>query len=618
MTNDDKSLLDDLWDQASPEKQQKEYDDNSIQTLDPLAHIRQRPGMYVGNLGDGSESNDALYTMFKEVVDNSIDEYVMGFGRRIDITVKPREIIVRDYGRGIPLGKLVECVSNINTGGKFKQDGYQFAVGMNGVGTKAVNALSSEFEVTSWRDGKCHTALFHEGVLDHDAYIDPGSEHTGTLVRFVPDSKLFPNYSIRLSEIENRIWMYAYVNTGLSFYLNGQKINSKNGLLDLVLSKVDEGAPLYKPVHCKDASIELAFCHVADIGEQYYSFANGQYTRDGGTHLSAFKGGITRAINEHFNKNFEPKDIRDGIVGAVAIKSQKVDFESQTKNKLTFTSDMRSTENAIKLAVIDYLLKHPDDAKLLLEKIQRNEQARLDIQQVQKKCSKTIKHLSLRNEKLHDCRHHLGDRSKYANESMIFLTEGNSAASSIVHSRDPEYQAVFALRGKPLNSYGMRLEATYANDELFYVVRTLGIEEDVDGLKYAKIVIATDADVDGLHIRNLLLTFFLQYFMPLVLSGHLYIFETPLFRVRNTKTTFYCYSEQERDEKAKELGGNVEITRFKGLGEISPDEFKQFVGPDIHLGQVVVENPKDIHGILRRCMGGNDKDRWKHIQDNLI
>ena len=616
MTEEDNAIPDDLGNQSTP-KTSKEYDENSIQTLDPLVHIRQRPGMYVGNPGDGSDSNDALYTLFKEVVDNSIDEYIMGFGRRIDITVKPQEITVRDYGRGIPLGKLVDCVSNINTGGKFKEDGYQFAVGMNGVGTKAVNALSSEFEVTSWRDGKCHTAFFREGVLEHDNYIDPGSEQTGTLVRFVPDPKLFPNYTIRLSEIENRIWMYAYVNTGLSFYLNEQIINSKNGLLDLIASRMDEGAPLYKPIHCKTPMIEFAFCHIADIGEQYYSFANGQYTRDGGTHLSAFKGGITRAINEHFNKNFDPKDIRDGIVGAVAIKSQKVDFESQTKNKLTFTSDMKSTENAIKLAVIDYLLKHTDEAKLLLDKIQRNEQARRDVQQVQKKCTATAKHISLRNEKLHDCRYHLGDKSKLANESMIFLTEGNSAASSIVTSRDPDYQAVFALRGKPLNSYGMRLEATYANEELFYIVRTLGIEDDVDKLKYAKIVIATDADVDGLHIRNLLLTFFLQYFTQLVLSGHLYIFETPLFRVRNTLTTFYCYSEQERDEKAKKLK-SAEITRFKGLGEISPKEFKQFIGPDIHLGQVVIENTKGIHDILRRFMGGNDKDRWRHIQDNLI
>lgn len=617
MTDDDDTISNDLLNQPTSETR-KEYDENAIQTLDSLEHIRQRPGMYVGNPGDGSDSGDALYTIFKEVVDNSIDEYITGFGRRIDITVNPREIMIRDYGRGIPLGKLVDCVSNINTGGKFKQDGYQFAVGMNGVGTKAVNALSSEFEVTSWRDGKCHTALFHEGILAHDEYVDPGSERTGTLVRFVPDSKIFHNYTIRLSEIENRIWMYAYVNTGLTFYLNGQKINSSNGLLDLVRAKIDEESLIYSPIHCKDALIEFAFCHISDVGEQFYSFANGQYTIDGGPHLSAFKGGITRAINEHFNRNFDPKDIRDGIVGAVSIRSRKLDFDAQTKNKLTFTSDIKSTENAIKLTVIDSLLKHPDDAKRLLDKILRNEEARHSIQQVQKKCSKTIKHISLRNEKLHDCRHHLGDRSKLANESMIFLTEGNSAASSIVHSRDPEYQAVFALRGKPLNSYGMRLEETYANEELFYVVRTLGIEDGVEGLKYAKIVIATDADVDGLHIRNLLLTFFLQYFVQLILSGHLYIFETPLFRVRNTKTTFYCYSEQERDEKAKELGSNVEITRFKGLGEISPGEFKQFIGPDIHLGQVVVDKPKDIHGILRRCMGSNDKERWRHIQDNLI
>ena len=616
--NDIDIVQDDLMKQAESNAARSKYNDDSIQTLDALAHIRQRPGMYIGRMGDGSHPDDGIYVMFKEVVDNAVDEYIMGFGRRIDIASDHGSFIVRDYGRGIPLGKLVDCVSKINTGGKFNKDGYVFSVGMNGVGTKAVNALSSQFEVTSWRDGKCRTAVFREGILDHEEYLDPGTEHSGTRIRFTPDPKLFPNYEIRPSEVENRLWMYAYLNSGLSLYLNGQRYYSKNGLLDLVRSKLDEGASLYQPIHYKDSTLEFAFCHTADTGERYFSFVNGQYTSDGGTHLSAFKGGITRAINEHFNKNFDPKDIRDGILGTIAVKIQEPLFESQTKNKLGNTDVRGWIEGTVKQAVIDSLLKHPDEANLLLEKIQKNEQVRREIQKVQKKGAAISKRISLRNNKLKDCRHHFGDRSKFAEETMIFLTEGDSAGSSLVTSRDPNYQAVFALRGKPFNCFGKKLDAIYSNEELFYIMRTLGIEEDVENLNYAKVVIATDADVDGLHIRNLLLTFFLQYFESLVISGHLYIFETPLFRVRNKETTFYCYSEQERDERAAELGKSAEITRFKGLGEISPKEFKQFIGPDIRLEKVTLENTKGIHEMLRFYMGSNDETRWEHIQNNLV
>lgn len=593
------------------------YNETSIQTLDALAHIRQRPGMYIGRMGDGSHPDDGIYVMFKEVVDNSVDEFIMGCGRRIDISIDDRSFTVRDYGRGIPLGKLVECVSKINTGGKFNKDGYVFSVGMNGVGTKAVNALSSRFAVTSWRDGRRRRAVFERGVLREDEEIDAPGERSGTMIEFTPDETLFPNYSIRLEEVEKRLWMYAYLNSGLSLYLNSQRYYSRHGLMDLVSSRLDEGASLYPVVHYKDSTLEFAFCHTRDAGERYYSFVNGQYTSDGGTHLSAFKGGLTRAVNEHFGRDFEPRDIRDGILGTIAVKIEEPLFESQTKNKLGNTDVRGWIESTVKQAVIDFMLKHPEDAETLLEKIRRNEQVRKEIQKVQKQSSPMAKRLSLRNSKLKDCRHHFGDRSKYADQTMIFLTEGDSAASSIIKTRNPEYQAVFALRGKPLNCFDRKLDAIYTNEELYYIMRTLDIEEDTENLRYSKIVLATDADVDGLHIRNLLITFFLQYFESLVISGHLYVLETPLFRVRNKQKTHYCYSEAERDARAAELRG-AEITRFKGLGEISENEFGQFIGEDIRLEKVTLENTKGVHELLKFLMGDNTPERWEYIQKNLI
>ncbi len=598
------------------------YSEDTIQTLDSLTHIRQRSGMYIGRMGDGSHSDDGIYIMFKEVVDNAVDEFIMGYGRRIDIAVDETSFTIRDYGRGIPLGKLVDCVSKINTGGKFNTEGYMFSVGMNGVGTKAVNALSSLFEITSWRDGRCRKAVFHAGHLEYDEENALETEvHSGTEVRFVPDETLFPHYRILIEEVENRVRMYTYLNVGLSIYLNGKRFVSRDGLLDLLSTKLEEGTSLYPTIHYKDKQIEFAFCHIPDTGERYFSFVNGQYTSDGGTHLSAFKGGLTRAINEHFGKSFDPKDVRDGILGTVAIKIQEPHFESQTKNKLDNTDIKGWIENTVKQAVIDYMLKHVDIAELIQEKIQKNEQIRKEIQLVQKKANVKAKAISLRNSKLKDCRHHFGDRSKLAEKTMIFLTEGDSAASSIISSRNADYQAVFALRGKVFNTFGQKINAIYDHEELYYIMKTLGIEDDVEELRYSKIVIATDADVDGLHIRNLLLTFFLQYFEALVLSGHVYILETPLYRVRDKhdkSRTFYCYTDEERDKAMKKLGKEAEITRFKGLGEISPKEFKQFIGDDIRLEPVTMENSKGIHEMLKFYMGDNNKSRWEHIRKHLV
>lgn len=593
------------------------YDEASIQSLSALAHIRQRPGMYIGRLGDGSHPDDGIYVMLKEVIDNSIDEYIMGYGRRIDISISEHSFTVRDYGRGIPLGKLVECVSQINTGGKFNSDVFQFSVGMNGVGTKAVNALSETFTAQSFRDGKYRKAVFRAGTLQKDEKGE-SSERNGTMVTFTPDPSLFPRFSIRMEYVERRLWMYAFLNSGLSLYLNNQRYYSRNGLQDLIGNEIEEGAGLYPIIRYKDATLEFAFTHTPDTGEKYYSFVNGQYTSDGGTHLSAFKGALTRAVNEHFGKDFDAKDLRDGIVGCIAIKLKEPMFESQTKNKLGNTDIKGWIESTVKTAVIDSLLKHPDDASLLLEKVQRNQEVRKEIQKVQKQGNTMAKRMSLRNSKLKDCKHHFGDRSKYADQTMIFLTEGDSAGGSLEQSRNPLYQAVFSLRGKPLNCFSKKLETIYTNEELFYIMRTLDIEEDIENLRYSKVIIATDADVDGLHIRNLLLTFFLQYFENLVMSGHLYILETPLFRVRNKKETFYCYSEEERDAVAARLGKSAEITRFKGLGEISPKEFGQFIGDDIRLEKVTLENTKGIQDMLKFFMGDNTPSRWEHIVENLV
>ena len=598
-------------------EQAESYSEDDIKTLQGLEHIRQRPGMYIGRLGDGSHQDDGIYVLFKEVLDNAIDEYVMGYGRRIDVAIEENTFTIRDYGRGIPPGKLVDCVSNINTGGKFNSDKYQFTVGMNGVGTKAVNALSCRFVAESIRSGKGKRATFKYGKLQSVEDFDT-EERNGTRISFTPDPEKFVNYKIKIEFVERRLWMYAYLNSGLSLYLNNQRYYSKNGLQDLLSNEIEAEAELYSTIHYKDERIEFAFCHAAESGEKYFSFVNGQYTSDGGTHLSAFKGGLLRAVNEHFSSEFDARDLRDGIIGAVAVKVKEPLFESQTKNKLGNTDVKAWIENTVKTAVIDYLLKNPPEAEKLLEKVKRNEDLRKAFNKIKSNTKEMTKSLSLRNSKLKDCKHHFGDRSKFADETMIFLVEGDSAGGSLVQSRNPDYQAVFSLRGKPLNCYGKQLIDVYDNKEFFYITKTLNIDEDLENLRYAKVIIASDADVDGLHIRNLLITFFLSYFESLVMSGHLYILETPLFRVRNKKVTHYCYSEEERDAMAAKLGKGAEITRFKGLGEISADEFKQFIGEDIRLEKVTIENSKGIPEMLKFYMGDNTPERWEHIVENLV
>lgn len=594
------------------------YDEDKIKTLSSLEHIRLRPGMYIGRLGDGSHPDDGIYILIKEVIDNSIDEYIMGAGKRIDVKIEDSRITVRDYGRGIPLGKLVECVSVMNTGGKYNDDVFQFSVGLNGVGTKAVNALSSEFTVRSVRDGKFSEANFQGGVLV-DKKNGRSDEKNGTLVSFIPDPALFPNYTFQTEYIEKRLWMYAYLNSGLSLYLNDQRYYSQNGLKDLIAVETGEDR-IYDIIALKGKMLEFAFCHTSNYGENYFSFVNGQYTNDGGTHLSAFREGVLKAVNEFSGKSFQASDVRDGIVGAIAIKLKDPIFESQTKNKLGNTDIRGWIVNAVKDAVVDYLHRHLDESEILLEKVANNEQVRRQIQAVKKQSKEKSKKMSLKIPKLKDCKHHLGDSSGKGEQTMIFITEGQSAAGSMISCRDVYTQAIFSLKGKPLNCHKQKLDRVYDNEELYYIMQALNIEEEVEELRYNKVVIATDSDVDGLHIRNLLITFFLTYFEQLVLSGHLYILETPLFRVRNKSKTIYCYSEQERDRAVVELSRGVEITRFKGLGEISPDEFGAFIGNDIRLLSVTIDHMRNIPEMLEFFMGDNQKtpERRELIMNKLV
>lgn len=595
---------------------QNGYTEDNIKTLSSLDHIRLRPGMYIGRLGDGSHPDDGIYILLKEIIDNGIDEYIMGAGRRLDIRLKDGSASVRDYGRGIPLGKLVECVSEVNTGGKFNDDVFQFSIGMNGVGTKAVNALSSEFSVCSHRDGKYRKAWFEKGKFIRDEK-GKTEEPNGTLVTFTPDETLFINYAFQPEYIEKRLWMYAYLNSGLSLYLNDKRFYSKQGLRDLIQTEVDDDN-LYDIISFKDKSLEFAFCHTNNYSENYYSFVNGQHTTDGGTHLSAFKEGLLKAINEYSGKNYQANDVRDGIVAAIAIKLKDPIFESQTKNKLGNTDIRGWIVNTVKETVEKYLHMQPAEAELLMAKVAQNEAIRKQVQAVKKQTREHARKTSLKIPKLKDCKFHLGDRDPRGENTMIFLTEGDSAAGSLVSCRDVFTQAVFSLRGKPLNTFGLPKDKMYKNEEFFFITQTLNIDDDVENLRYNKIVIATDADVDGLHIRNLLITFFLTFYEQLVLSEHLFVLETPLFRVRNKQETLYCYSELERDKAIDKLKGRgVEITRFKGLGEISPKEFGQFIGEDIRLSKVTVDHMRDIPQMLRFYMGDNTPDRREYIMNNL-
>lgn len=595
------------------------YTEADVLSLSPLEHIRRRPGMYIGRLGNGSHIDDGIYILLKEVIDNSIDEFVMGYGNKIIITVLDNKVTVRDYGRGIPLGAVVDCVSKINTGAKYTGDAFQYSVGLNGVGTKAVNALSSYFLVTSFRDGKSMTASFERGILKNKKEAKT-EEPNGTYFEFIPDKEIFGDYQFNDDYIRSRLNNYAYLNTGLVLSFNREIIKSQNGLMDLLAKELGDVA-LYDVIHYKSQRLEIAFTHTSSYGENYFSYVNGQHTSDGGTHLAAFKEGFLKGINEYFKKNWAAPEIRDGIVGAIAIKLKDPIFESQTKNKLGNTDVKSWIVPEVKEAVVDALMKNTKTAQAMQAKIVSNEQVHKEEQTVRNGAREKAKKTSINIQKLKDCKYHLSDRSnahrEEAEKSMIFLTEGDSASGTITKTRKPEYQAVFSLRGKLYNVEGQKRSIIYKHDELYNIMAALGIEEDLENLRYAKVVIATDADNDGYHIRNLIMTYFLTYFEELVTQGHLYILETPLFRVRNKQKVIYCYSEKERDEAVSKMKG-AEITRFKGLGEIDPKEFGQFIGEDIKLIPVSISSIKETREVMDFCMGDNTPKRREYIMENLI
>lgn len=597
------------------------YDESNIKSLSSLEHIRLRPGMYIGRLGDGSHVDDGIYILLKEVIDNSIDEFIMGCGSRVIITILDREVTVRDYGRGIPLGKIVECVSVINTGAKYDSEAFQFSVGLNGVGTKAVNALSSSFTVTSYRDGEMASASFEKGIQKGRTKHAKTDEPNGTLISFVPDPDIFPDYSFNEEFILERLWNYAYLNTGLTIEYNRKVIKSQNGLLDL-LSKDVGSEQLYPIIHYKGSQLEFAMTHTSSYGESYFSYVNGQHTSDGGTHLAAFKEGVLKGINEYYKKTWNAPEIRDGIAGAISVKVQNPVFESQTKNKLGNTEIRTWIVNEVKEAVIDALMKNQETANALLTKITTNERIHKEESAVRNGAREMAKKVSINIPKLRDCRYHLNSypKSKEAEamNSMIFLTEGDSASGTITKTRNVETQAVFSLRGKPFNVFGKTRKAIYENEELYNIMVALGLENgDFDNLRYAKVVIATDADTDGYHIRNLLMTYFLTFFDELVTSGRLYILETPLFRVRNKQVITYCYSEKERDATLLQMK-NPEVTRFKGLGEIDPKEFGQFIGDDIKLVPVTIDSATEVRKKMQFYMGNNTPERREYIMENLV
>jgi len=603
------------------------YTEDSIKSLDWKEHIRLRPGMYIGKLGDGSSPDDGIYVLVKEIIDNSIDEHMMGHGRTIEVKVTDHRVTVRDYGRGIPLGKVVDCVSKINTGGKYDSGAFQKSVGLNGVGTKAVNALSNYFKVQSFRDGETKLAEFEQGVVANDAKVEKSEQRNGTKIVFEPDGTVFKNFNFIPEYLENLMWNYAYLNSGLTIVLNGKKFHSENGLKDLLGRKTDEEALRYPIIHLKGEDIEVALTHANQYGEEYYSFVNGQYTTQGGTHLAALREAIVKTIREFYGKSFDAADVRSSIVGAVAVRVQEPVFESQTKTKLGSQSvgpdgpTMRTFVNDfIKNQLDNYLHRHSDTADALLKRIQQSERERKEIAGIKKLANERAKKANLHNKKLRDCRIHFNDKKgqdEVKDETMIFITEGDSASGSITKSRDVQTQAVFSLRGKPFNCFGHTKKVVYENEEFNLLQHALNIEDGLEGLRYRKIVIATDADVDGMHIRLLLLTYFLQFFPELVRNNHVFILDTPLFRVRNKKETIYCYSEEEKQKAIAKLGNKPEITRFKGLGEISPNEFAGFIGEDIRLEPVILQKDTKIADLLAFYMGKNTPDRQKFIIDKL-
>ena len=601
------------------------YSEEHIRSLDWKEHIRLRPGMYIGKLGDGSSYDDGIYILLKEVLDNCIDEYVMGHGKKVDITIEGPRVEVRDYGRGVPLGKVIDVVSKINTGAKYDSKAFKKSVGLNGVGTKAVNALSSYFKIESVRDGELMRAEFDRGVLRRNNKLVKSDEANGTRVVFEPDEQMFKHYQYREQHIERLLWNYCYLNTGLAIHYNGQKFQSKNGLLDLLQEKMD-GEPLYPIIHLVGDDIEVAMTHANHYGEEYYSFVNGQHTTQGGTHQSAFREAVAKVIKDYFKKDWEAGDVRTGIVAAVAVKVIEPVFESQTKTKLGSLEiepggqSMRSFIGDFLATKLDnYLHKNPETTQALQGKILESERERKELSGIRKLARERAKKASLHNRKLRDCRIHLDDPKKDDRKeaTTLFITEGDSASGSITKSRDVNTQAVFSLKGKPLNCHGLTKKVVYENEEFNLVQAALNIEDGMDGLRYNRIVIATDADVDGMHIRLLLMTFFLQFFPDLVKNDHLYILQTPLFRVRNKKETIYCYSEQERVSALGKLGKTAEITRFKGLGEISPDEFKHFIGEDIRLEPVMITKDASVHALLDFYMGKNTPERQNFIIEHL-
>ena len=601
------------------------YNDEDIKTLDWMEHIRKRPGMYIGKLGDGSNADDGIYVLLKEVLDNSIDEYMMGFGKTIEVSITDGKVSVRDYGRGVPLGKVVDVSSKMNTGAKYDSKAFKKSVGLNGVGIKAVNALSSNFKITSWRDGESKEVEYNKAVITNESDIIPSQEANGTLVSFIPDDTIFKNYQYKDDFIEPLLKNYVFLNSGLSILYNGKKYYSRHGLVDL-LNEYLTSDPLYPIIHLKGEDIEVVITHCNQYGEEYYSFVNGQHTTQGGTHLSAFKEAIGRVIKEYYNKNFEYTDIRAGIVAAISIKVEEPVFESQTKTKLG-SKDMgpegptvsKFINDFLKKELDNYLHKEVETSEILLKKIQDSEKERKAIAGVTKLARERAKKANLHNKKLRDCRIHLTDsKGDKTEDTSIFITEGDSASGSITKSRDPNFQAVFSLRGKPLNSFGLTKKIVYENEEFNLLQAALNIEDGLDGLRYNKVIIATDADVDGMHIRLLLITFFLQFFPDLIKQKHVYILQTPLFRVRNKQKTIYCYSEEEKLKAIKELGKNPEITRFKGLGEISPDEFRHFIGKDIRLDLVSMKKEDLVKDMLEFYMGKNTMERQNFIIENLV
>ena len=600
------------------------YTEDNIRSLDWKEHIRMRPGMYIGKLGDGQSADDGIYVLLKEIIDNCIDEHAMGYGKSVRIHIREGEVKVRDYGRGIPLGKVVDVVSKINTGGKYDSRAFKKSVGLNGVGAKAVNALSVDFAVESFREGQAKRADFKRGELTNDAELAPTEERNGTLISFRPDTEVFKAYSYRMEHVERLLWNYAYLNTNLALYLNGEKFKSENGLKDLLNNNLGTD-PRYPIIHLVGEDIEVAVAHTDAYGEDYQSFVNGQFTPQGGTHQSAFREAYVRVVRDFFGKDYDSADIRSGISAAFAIKVEEPVFESQTKTKLG-SAEMGPNRPTLKSFVYDflkreldnYLHRNPESAQLLQARILQSERERKDLAGIKKLARERAKKSSVHNKKLRDCRIHLGDSKKERNqESTLFITEGDSASGSITKARDVQTQAVFSLKGKPLNCFGLTKKVVYENEEFNLLQAALNIEDDLDNLRYNNVVIATDADVDGMHIRLLLITFFLQFFPDLVKRGHLYVLQTPLFRVRNKKETTYCYSENEKQDALQALGAKSEITRFKGLGEISPDEFSHFIGEDIRLDPVVIGKESRIKEMMTFFMGKNTPDRQSFIIENL-